>query len=707
MIKVYCKVGVVAYIRRLLGVIVFILCVNSAYADVVFDDVLVTGDKPDNPEENYKVKKSKSALKLELDVKETPQNVSTTTQKQIKDFALHDANEALAYSSNINVERVETDRTAYSSRGFDVLNFQMDGVPKPLSSGLLRGSLDSALYERVDVLSGANGITSLFGDPSASINFVRKRPKFTPSFNATTTVGAWNFRRVDVDYTNAVSDFSAVRLIGVVQNEESYLDRYARDKQMLSASMTYEIGDNGDLTVGMSAERTNAKSPMWGGIPLVYADGSPTNYLRGTSTSPDWSSALNQDITAYSNYLYALESGWDINIDASLSVAETDSKLLFVNGSEDIATGDGLISQIISRYQADTQLGSVDVYASGEWMLLPLENQMIVGVQHSITKIDDASTSPTAGFDANFPSLWEWNGHLPEPIFDGNPTQSTKEETQSSVYGAAKINITDKTLVVLGARVLSAESTVQRVDSKQTLKSSAKTSPYVGLVYDINDKTTLYASHSVLFKPQALDAVGANNEVLSPIQGESSEVGIKQNVLGRNDLVTLSLFKAHQSNLPEFAGISAQTNRAFYRAADLIESQGVELNYAGSIQDQFKLNVSGSYIEMTDEEGKSRREFTPRSLFRASALYHKKECQMCTVGVSYRWQSDTKAPAFNYTQEAYGVVDLTASYSLTDKMAIRANLKNVFDRKYYKSLAWGESHFAQGRSLYFSFDVKN
>ncbi len=53
----------------------------------------------------------------------------------------------------------------------------IDGVPtiweQPWSSGEISGSL--AMYDRVEVVRGANGLMAGVGDPSASLNMVRKR----------------------------------------------------------------------------------------------------------------------------------------------------------------------------------------------------------------------------------------------------------------------------------------------------------------------------------------------------------------------------------------------------------------------------------------------------------------------------------------------------------------------------------------------------
>ena len=57
---------------------------------------------------------------------------------------------------------------------------QIDGLITTSSSHVYSGSIDQGLdpviAERVEVLKGAAGILSGLGEPSATVNFIRKRP---------------------------------------------------------------------------------------------------------------------------------------------------------------------------------------------------------------------------------------------------------------------------------------------------------------------------------------------------------------------------------------------------------------------------------------------------------------------------------------------------------------------------------------------------
>lgn len=81
----------------------------------------------------YTIGATRTATRLDLSPRETPQTTTTLTRRQLEDFKLNSANDALQ-AGGVNVQRVETDRTYFSVRGFDVSNFQLDGVGLPFSS---------------------------------------------------------------------------------------------------------------------------------------------------------------------------------------------------------------------------------------------------------------------------------------------------------------------------------------------------------------------------------------------------------------------------------------------------------------------------------------------------------------------------------------------------------------------------------------------
>lgn len=156
--------------------------------------------------DSYTTGETNTATRFDLSPRETPQSVSVITRTQMDDFGVTDVDDALASTTGVTVEQVETDRTYYTARGFDITNFQVDGVGVPFVYGNVYGNLDTAFYDRIEVLRGGTGLMAGMSDPSATINFVRKRPTREWQAAAGAMVGSWNNRRVDADVSGALTE---------------------------------------------------------------------------------------------------------------------------------------------------------------------------------------------------------------------------------------------------------------------------------------------------------------------------------------------------------------------------------------------------------------------------------------------------------------------------------------------------------------------
>ena len=109
---------------------------------------------------------------------------------------------AVGVSSN----ELDNVRSTFRARGFEVSNYQIDGVPLAwsLAGDSSETVADVAIYERVEFVRGATGLLTGAGDPSASINLVRKHAdskELTGYVNLaagswwlTTTV--WNMKKI-------------------------------------------------------------------------------------------------------------------------------------------------------------------------------------------------------------------------------------------------------------------------------------------------------------------------------------------------------------------------------------------------------------------------------------------------------------------------------------------------------------------------------
>lgn len=664
--------------------------------DVTLGAVAVTAsayqEPPTDTSKVYTVKKSNAATKLDMSLRETPQSVSVVTRAKMDDFRMTSVNDVLQSVTGINVEKVETDRTYYTSRGFDITNFQLDGIGIPMPFGNQNGDMDTAIYERVEAFKGANGLMSSTGNPSATINFVRKRP--TADFQASigATAGTWNEHRLEADVSGPLTSSGKIRgrLIAVGQEKDSYLKRYSHDKTVVNGMLEMDLGDSTLLTLGYTRQANKAKSPMWGALPLYYTDGSPTNYDRSTSTATDWARWNVTDQSAFLELSHRFKNDWQAKAIYTYKASDSDSKLFYVFGTPDRSTGLGSLAYP-SRYDATNKQNLVDLYASGPLQLAGRTHELVIGGNWSRSKFVQKSSYGTGIGDPLTAPLESWAGDHPEPEFNASFDGGTFADERTSIYSALRLNLTDKFKLILGGNAAFANSKGFSYGESNDKSENAVT-PYVGAIYDITPNWSVYANYSEIFNPQ--NQLDINRQRLKSVEGRSFEVGVKTELFDKNLNASFALFKAIQDNVAESDGFDA--NGTYYKGVNT-RSQGLELDLAGNMTPNLQATLGYTYVSIEDDQGKSARTYVPKHTLRVTTTYKVPIIEKLKVGMSANWQSeihrDQSQPGVTTTQKAYLLLGMMARYDITEKLSASLNVNNLTDEKYISSLYWDQGFY--------------
>jgi outer-membrane receptor for ferric coprogen and ferric-rhodotorulic acid len=685
---------------------------NQALADeqqsLELQPVSVVGSGETSDPDSYQAKSSSAATKLKLTPRQTPQAVSTLTEAQLRDFKLTSVNDALKAVPGVQVQEVETDRTYYTARGFDITNFQYDGISLPFVYGNVEGDLDTAMYERVEVVRGANGLISGTGNPSATVNFVRKRPTATPQARVDLTAGSWDKRRIDTDVSGALNDAGTVRgrLVYANENKNSYLDRYSREKNVFHGVLDFDLDDSTVFTLGHTLQTSDANSPMWGALPLVYQDGGETDYSRSTSTSTDWAYWDNQENRTFAELAHTFANDWQAKVVLTRVEKKSDGSMFYIYGTPNRDTGAGLHSYPSEYKEKNTQL-IADLQASGPFSLAGRVHEATFGASWSRSELKDRSWyDSTTG--AMLPALESWSGDYAEPLNDNGTRGSDFTDRMKSLYGAARWSLTDSLSLITGARVIDVKSDGISYGVSKSQQSSGKVVPYAGVVYDLNDQYSLYASYTEIFTPQTkTDITGSR---LAPLEGVNYEVGVKGELFDDKVNVALAVFRTEQDNFAQQAGVDGGVT--YYRAVEGLTSEGYELEFSGEPIDGLQLSAGYTFVDITDADGSHAVTYSPKHMVKTAATYRIPGMDKLKVGAAVRWQDDIKTAVAlteddGYTsigsadakQDAYAVVDLMASYDIDPNWSVSANLNNVTNEKYLTSLYWTQAYYGAPRNV--------
>lgn len=694
--------------RRPLVALLATLCAVSGQAaeETSLSPLTVTGNADYAPSTEksglYTTAKSSSATGLNLSLRETPQTVSVISRSQMDDFRLNNVNDVLAVSSGVTVEKVETNRTYYTARGFDITNFQTDGIGQPFAYGNVNGDIDTAIYDRVEAVYGANGLISATGFPSATINFIRKRPTTDFAASGSLTAGSWDKYRFDGDVSGKLIESGRIRGRLVVAREEanSYLDRYAQNKSVFYGIVEADLGESTVLAIGHNQQRNKSDSPLWGALPMLYTNGQATNYDVSTSTSSQWSYWNSTIKSSFVELTHQFSDDWSAKAVLTRNDYSNDGALFYAYGTPSQTSGLGLYAYP-SLYEMNNRQTQADAGVTGKFTLLGRKHEVSFGANWSKSVLDDVSHYGQ-GIGTALGSLDSWTGDYALPAFTASVDGSHFTFKQQSLYGAVRLNLTDDLKLIGGARATRAESEGSSYGVGRSSDSHDVT-PYAGLIYDLNRNLSLYASYTDIFNPQY--QVDASGNALQPVVGRSREIGLKGEFFDKKLNASLAVFNSSQHNLAESAGYIGA--KAYYKGIDA-DSEGIQFDLSGQITPRLQASLGYTQLAIHNDQDQNVRTYVPHHLLRASTVYRVPGIENLKVGGNLSWQSDTYRDTTDgeVRQSAYAVVGLMARYDIDRQWSVSANLNNLTDQKYIASLYWDQAYYAAPRNASLSLNWK-
>lgn len=651
-----------------------------AYGSEAIEEILIVGIR-DN-------RVSEGATGLMLDIKSTPQSISLVTRDMMDTYGATDINAALELVTGVQVERWETNRTNYLSRGFEIKNTQIDGVGLPNNWGLVTGAIDTFGYEKIEVIRGANGLLTGIGNASGTINYVRKRPLNERGGIVRAATGSYDQRRVEMDYSTPLSSDGgwAGRVAVAWEEADSWLRGMSDDRLFAYGVVDGQLTDNATVTIGYSWQKARTDGNMWGGLVFANNDGTQASWRRSASTAQDWSywDVVNQ--AAFIEYRYQFANDWVAELSYNYRSMDDDSALFFASTYEglDPVTRLGLTGWP-GYWETDDQAHLIDLKVNGVYTLFGNDHEVVLGVGHSDGRRDlyNRAVDPSEPAFGPLPPFPYPGNAIPEPAWGPKRHDSRTDDTLTRYYGATRLNFGRfKTLLGFNAIDFERDATTQA-----SKLSESEISPYVGLTFDITDQVLVYASYSDIYEPQ--DKYNVNRVYLPPSKGVNYEAGLKADWLDGRLMTTLALFKADQEGLGVFAGVDPATAQYFYTGAD-VHSEGYEIEVAGWLTDHLSLNLGFTSLELEDDDGEDTYHWVPRETANIALNVVIPNVETVTLGVSGRWQSKTSRvdgyTGVNIRQSDYWVLNTFARWAIDHHSTLQLNVDNLTDKKYISSL---------------------
>lgn len=677
---------------------------------VALKQVTVSGSNAGRTEGSgsYAAESAGTATRMELSLRETPQSVTVITRERLDDLGVVRLDDALALTPGITVGKNDSERANYYARGFAINNFQIDGMPRGANAPLQ----DLLLYDRIEIVRGATGLMGGTGDPSATVNMVRKRPTRTFQGSASVSAGSWSDHRAEVDLSTPLNADGSVRARGVFgrQNRDSFMDMYHERKSTGMAILEADLTARTLFTAGLDFQDNQPTGATWGAVPYWSASGGLANLPRNFSLSTPWSTWANEQQTLFTSLQHRFDNGWKIHLGYSRTTSRNNTTVAYGgSGYPDPATGKGMSLWSGIWGEAKAINDNIDLHASGPFSLLGRQHTFIAGWNGGYQVSHTPGGSASLGYPAAIADYRTWTGSIPQPVFTPDGSHTEARSRLGGGYLATRLSLSDPLSVIVGARLSDYRTATEQFNTSGqytrttgVLRVEREVTPYVGMVYDLDRSHSLYASYTTLFKPQ--NYKDRSNQYLDPETGTSAEIGIKGEYLDGALNASAALFQTRKRNLAELdTGVPAgfllpDGSSAYVARADGVTARGVEFDVSGRISPAWNLGASYTFLRATTANAERAVPQQPRHLLRLTTAYRfSGALQGLRLGGSATLQSATygewRGGKGRIPQPAYALLNLMASYEISRNLTAQFNINNLFDKKYYRNVGFYDSVF--------------
>lgn len=666
---------------------------------------------------------SSTATKLGLTLRETPQSVSVVTRQRMDDQGVEILEDVMAGTAGISMTKDGPNRVAFYARGFSVDSLSTDGLASELSHYISRemnSTPDMAIFDRVEVVRGATGLVQGAGNPSATINLVRKRPTATPQVSTAVTAGSWNNYRAEVDASNALNAEGTLRgrVVAAYQSKESFQDVADAERSVLYAIAEADLGRNTLLTAGISYQNANTTSP-WGGL-LTARDGSDLGLSRSTYPGNTWDYWDQDNTTLFSQLEHRFDNDWKLSLSASRTWSRTDmlgaqlERIYWVDPEQ--------IGQYVGQYAYDDRQNSYDAYASGPFQWLGRTHELVLGA--SVRNLRNYGNGNYRDNEVDI-DLNNWDpASLAPQEMDLDYWRQYRSTRQQGLYTTARFNATDALKLIVGARLdwFDYDTTTYN-GSRSTLSQYAvdrHLTRYAGAIYDLDQRHSVYASYTDIFKPQSqLDAGG---QTLKPIVGKNYEIGIKGEYFGGALNASAALFRIDQQNRAKSLDRNAcgEGLTSCFEAAGEVRSEGIELEVSGEPLQGWQLGAGYTLADVkyrkdanASNVGQRFDTDLPRQMFKLFTTWQLPgELNRWNVGGGLTWQSEIynegtnfydEGTPFRIEQKAYALASLRVGYRASEHLDVQLSVDNLFDKRYWRAIgantAYGVNQYGEPRKF--------
>lgn len=625
--------------------------------------------------------------KIALKPREVAQSVSVIDREQIEKQNLQTLDDVMQRATGVTSAPYVKLTTAYYVRGFQIDSFEIDGVPALLGN-MASSPQDMAVYERVEILRGSNGLLHGMGNPAATVNMVRKHAPKEDMAKLSLTAGSWNRYRGEADVGGLLNQSGSVRgrFVMAWEDKDFFYDVSDQKTRLMYATVDADLTPDTLLRVGAQYQTIDSVTNM-AGVPMGK-DGRDLHLPRKTYLDVDWDRFKWDTTRTFAAIEHQINDDWQYKLNTEYQ--HVNARLIYAGawGNIDPETGDGAML-MGGAYKFRNEQISLDTSLNGKVEGWGQKHDVIMGVNysHASEKQYSAEFDPSLNVPVN---VYRWDPHsVPKPNVGPYSSPGATKTTQKGVYGMGRIKVVEPVTVIIGAR----DSWWELKSPTSKFTENGRITPYGGVIWDFAKDWSWYSSYSTVYQPQT--AKTWSGKMLKPVEGQTLETGIKAGLLNGSLNLSGAIYQIDIKNNPQVDPDHPTGGfDNYFISGGKVRSQGFELEGVGYITPFWDVSVGYTYTDTkyrddSQNKGNAYNTLTPRHMLRVWTNYDLPwDERKWSIGGGMQAQSAYSTTNGNVTlrQGGYALFNTRFGYQIDETWSAAVNVNNLFDRRYYSGL---------------------
>jgi catecholate siderophore receptor len=729
-----------------LGAMMFAASVNAwaqstpAAGEATLKPVVVT-ERAEEAEGKDALRATTTTIgKGKQELRDIPQSITVVTEKLLDERHIDTVKEALKNTAGITFQAAEGGEEDIRLRGFPLAqsgDLYVDGIRDPAFY-----DRDTFNMDRVEVLRGSASMLFGRGSTGGAVNQVNKVPRLVDENQVDVSVGSYDYYRVVADFNKVTGENAALRLSLMHTQADNNGAGSSIDKQGVAGAFRWGIGtadefqlsffhldNNNGINYGMPWIRPKLSSPL-AKTTLLPVD--PDTYYGADSDYNDGSASYQT-----ASYIHRFSSDTELKTVIRKGYYERDQRagairfagaglqpggqavsLATLSDATVLTRGNHLKIQNMDTLHVQSDL-STKFAAAG------FKHEVLAGIDFAQEEktVYGARSAAQGGVTIVKPTTTIGNPDDGAWVSEGSRVLRTTSDFESKawgIYAQDLIHLNPYWKVVAGLRWDGMHGDYNTYSIPNNAPGPVTTTSYEQSIYKWSERV------GVLFQPNAYQSYhvswgtsfNTSGDTYSysaatvdtpPEESRNIEIGAKLDSEDRrfsNRFAWFRSTKFNERNTDPLLNIAVLTGKR--------HATGMEWDFSGYLTPKWE--VYGSYMwmpfavvdegaESGEDEGE-RPSLTPKHSGTVWSTYQFLPQLRAGAGVNFRSkQKPVRNPG--WYAAGFATVDLMAEYTLpSEKVVLKANVSNVFDKLYADQLYPGHYVPGMGRLLTLTASMK-